>query len=219
MNADKISIAVADDHKLFREMWVEVLNQIETIKVIASCSNGYDAMQIAQDYHPQIFLMDISMKEGSGFEATSYISRTLPDVRIIAVTAHAEPIYVRRMLSLGARGYVTKNSSVEDLMEAITTVMNNEIYICREVRESKPQPQRKVNTVQLLSHLSQREREILYFIREGLSSREIGERLHISLKTVEAHRYNIIKKLQVKNMAALLNEITGIASGLDPLVA
>jgi DNA-binding NarL/FixJ family response regulator len=123
------------------------------------------------------------------------------------------PAYAKRMLQLGARGYVTKNSSKEEMIEAIVEVNSGKKYICHEVKNILAEQELEENPVNAnMNNLSRRELDIIKLIKEGLSSREIGQELELSLKTVEVHRYNILKKLKLKNTAALVNFIN--AKGL-----
>ena len=149
----------------------------------------------------------------NGFDATRQIHKISPESRVIAVSMHTMPAYAKRMLQLGARGYVTKNSSKEEMINAIVEVNSGKKYICEEVKNILAEQELEENPVNAnMNNLSRRELDIIKLIKEGLSSREIGLELELSLKTVEVHRYNILKKLKLKNTAALVNFIN--AKGL-----
>ncbi len=207
MNMEKITILIADDHKLLRETWGLVLNNDPRFSVIAECSNGEEAIRIAKETKPNIVLMDINMSPINGFDATEEIRKFSPSSKIIGLSMHSQPAYAKKIMQLGAKGYVTKNSGREEMIKAIMEVSSGNRYLCEEVKniisdqmlEDKPAPS--------LNILSERELEIINFIKDGSSSKEIAEKLHISLKTVEVHRHNILKKLNLKNVAALVNFI------------
>lgn len=206
---NKISILLVDDHKLIRESWSFILNSDSRFLVIGETSNTDDAVEIAKSNHPNIVLMDINMTPVNGFDATKLIRKFSPGSRIIGISMHSMPAYARRMLQLGAMGYVTKNSSKDELLTAIVEVNSGKKYICDEVKNILAQQELEEddNGQPDMNVLSQREIEVVKLIKEGLSSKEIALRLDISLKTVEVHRYNILKKLSLKNTAALVNFI------------
>jgi DNA-binding NarL/FixJ family response regulator len=206
---DKITILLVDDHKLIRESWSFILNSDDRFEVVGETSNADDAVEIAVDKKPRIILMDINMSPVNGFEATKEMRKYVPDSRIIGISMHSMPAYARKMLQMGAMGYVTKNSSKDELIEAIIDVDSGKKYVCEEVKNILAQ-QELVEDGAVpsdMNALSRRELDVAQLIKEGLSSREIATRLDISLKTVEVHRYNILKKLNLKNTAALVNFI------------
>ena len=206
---EKISILIADDHKLIRETWSFILNNDARFIVVAECGDSEQAVEMARTKKPQIVLMDINISPISGFESTEKIRKVSPGSKVIGVSMHSQPAYDKKMLQIGARGYVTKNSSKEEMMKAIMEVYEGNKYICEEIKNilseqvigGGDEQQNGVNS------LSQREIEIISFIKKGYSSKEIADALNISVKTVEVHRYNILKKLNLKNAAALVNFI------------
>ncbi|MFC0776112.1 response regulator [Terrimonas alba] len=203
---EKITILLVDDHKLIRDSWAFILNSDSRFTVIGETSSGEEAIEIAREKRPQIVLMDVNMTPINGFDATRQIHKISPESRIIAVSMHTMPAYAKRMLQLGAMGYVTKNSSKEEMVTAIIEVNNGKKYICEEVKAILAEQEMDENSDEL-NNLSRREIDIIKLIKEGLSSKEIALQLDISLKTVEVHRYNILKKLKLKNTAALVNYI------------
>ncbi len=203
---EKITILLVDDHKLIRDSWSFILNSDPRFSVIGETSSGQEAIEIARDKRPAIVLMDVNMTPVNGFDATKQIHKISPESRVIAVSMHTMPAYAKRMLQLGAMGYVTKNSSKEEMLTAIVEVNNGKKYICDEVKNILAQQELDEGTEQGdLNNLSRREIDIVKLIKEGLSSKEIALQLDISLKTVEVHRYNVLKKLKLKNTAALVN--------------
>jgi DNA-binding NarL/FixJ family response regulator len=210
---EKITILLVDDHKLIRDSWSFILNSDPRFLVIGETSSGEEAIEIAREKRPNIILMDVNMSPVNGFDATKQIHKISPESRIIAVSMHTMPAYAKRMLQLGAMGYVTKNSSKEEMIAAIIEVRNGKKYICEEVKNILAQQELdEAGEEGDLNNLSRRELDIIKLIKEGLSSKEIAQQLDISLKTVEVHRYNVLKKLKLKNTAALVNFIN--AKGL-----
>lgn len=211
---EAISILIADDHKLIRDTWSFILNTDERFKVVAECSNGEDAVEQAKQKRPQIVLMDINMTPVSGLEATKQIRKVSPGSRIIGVSMHSQPAYAKKMLQIGAKGYVTKNSSRDEMFKAILEVHSGNRYICDEVKNIISEQIMDDGPSQGINSLSERELQIVKLIKEGFSSKEISSQLNISLKTVEVHRHNILKKLNLKNSAALVNYINTYAVDL-----
>ena len=209
----KITILLVDDHKLIRDSWSFILNSDSRFQVIGETSNADEAVEISKDKKPEIVLMDINMTPVNGFEATKLVLKYSPGSKVIGISMHSMPAYARRMFQIGALGYVTKNSSKDELLTAIVEVHNGKKYICEEVKSILAQQElEEGGGPPDMNVLSRREIEIVQLIKEGLSSKEIALRLDISLKTVEVHRYNILKKLSLKNTAALVNFIN--AQGL-----
>jgi DNA-binding NarL/FixJ family response regulator len=201
-----IRILIADDHKLLCELWTIILSEDARFTVIGNCEDGHQAIELSQKLNPDIVIMDINMLHVSGVEATEEITRTLPSVKVIGVSAFAVPKYARQMILAGAKGYVTKNSSKEELINAIMQVQSGKKYICEEIKEllSEETFSEEKTTVNADS-LTDRELEVIEEIKRGLSSREIAMSMNISMKTVEVHRHNILKKLNMRNSAALIN--------------
>jgi len=210
---NKITILIVDDHKLIRDTWSFILNSDPRFQVIAETDSGKSAIELAESNQPNIILMDINMSPMNGFEATKEIRKISPESKIIGVSMHSQPAYAKKMLQVGAMGYITKNSSKEEMIGAITEVAQGNKYICHEVKAILSEQILEDNEKPDINMLSQREVEIIDLIKQGQSSKEIALQLSITLKTVEVHRHNILKKLNLKNTAALVNFINnaGIA--------
>lgn len=205
---EKITILIADDHTLVRETWSFILNTDDRFKVIAESGSGEEAVELAKQLRPNIVIMDINLPGMNGIEATQLIRKFSPASRILGVSLHTQPTYARKMIQKGAMGYVTKNSSREEMFKAIMEVQQGRRYICDEIKNILSEQVINGEDQQTgLNALSQREIEIINFIKKGFSSKEIAESLDISVKTVEVHRYNVLKKLNLKNSAALVNYI------------
>ncbi|HVV03040.1 MAG: hypothetical protein BGO55_14430 [Sphingobacteriales bacterium 50-39] len=208
----KVSIMIVDDHTLIRETWSFLLGKNENFEVVAECGDGERAIELARDKRPDIVLLDINMAPMSGFDVLKMIRKYSPGSKIIGVSMHSQPAYAKKMLRLGAKGYVTKNSPRQEMLEAIAEVSNNQIYICQEVKNILSE--QMLNGDQMnpdINNLSDREMQIVRALKEGLSSKEIASSLNISLKTVEVHRHNILKKLKLKNTVSLINFINSQA--------
>lgn len=207
-NSATITILLVEDHKLLRDSWALVLNSYSHFRVVGACDNVEEAVNIAIAKKPDIVLMDINMSPVDGFDGTKLVREHSPSSRVIGLSMHSMPAYAKRMLQLGAMGYITKNSSTEEMIEAIIEVNSGKKYICGEIRDIMTSHETKgENTCPDKNMLSFRELDIIQLIKEGMSSREIAEKLDLSTKTVDVHRYNILKKLNIRNTAALVNFI------------
>ncbi|HEY4875617.1 MAG TPA: response regulator transcription factor [Puia sp.] len=205
---DKINILIADDHKLIRDAWSFILNSDSRFDVISACGNAEEAVQEAKAKSPHIILMDINMEPFSGLEATRKICIESPSSRVIGVSMHAHPGYAKKMLKMGAFGYITKNSSSEEMINAILAVNDGNKYICEEIKNNLcDQVMNEKNDTPKLNSLTRREIQIVDSIKEGFSSRKISEDFNIAVRTVEAHRYHILKKLKLKNSISLVKFI------------
>jgi DNA-binding NarL/FixJ family response regulator len=203
---------IVDDHTLIRETWSFLLGKNENFDVVAECGDGERAIELARDKRPDVVLLDINMAPMSGFDVLKMIRKYSPGSKIIGVSMHSQPAYAKKMLRLGAKGYVTKNSPRQEMLEAISEVSQNHVYICQEVKNILSDQllnQDQVNPD--INNLSDREMQIVRALKEGLSSKEIASDLNISLKTVEVHRHNILKKLKLKNTVSLINFINSQA--------
>lgn len=205
---EKITILIADDHTLVREAWSLILSTDSRFSVVAESGSGEEAVELAKLLRPDIVIMDINLPGISGIEATQQIRNCSPASRILGVSLHTQPTYVHQMIQKGAMGYVTKNSSCDEMFKAILEVQQGRRYICDEIKHIlSEQVISGEDTQKRLNALSKREIEVIAFIKKGYSSREIAAALELSVKTVEVHRYNILKKLNLKNAAALVNFI------------
>ncbi len=210
---EKINVLIADDHKLIRETWTYILNSDARFEVVAECGDSEQAVEICRQLRPHIVLMDINISPISGFEATERIRKASPASNVIGVSMHSQPAYARRMLQIGGKGYVTKNSSRQEMIKAILEVSNGSRYICDEIKKNITELGLEENRdTPNVNSLTDREIQIINFIREGYSSKEIAAHLNISLKTVEVHRHNVLKKLKLKNSASLVNFINQVSS-------
>lgn len=204
----KITVVVVDDHKLIREMWEKMFAGKSEIEITGESGTLDEAIEMIRNKTPDIVLLDISFPKGSGLDAVPLIQKLSPGTRIIAVSMHNQMAYAKKMLKMGAKGYVTKNSSQNEIFAAIEVVMKGRIYLCSEIKDSlSDQLLGDATNAPHIKDLSSRQLEIIKFTKKGLSSKEIALELGISTKTFEAHRYNILKKMNFKNITSLINFI------------
>ena len=135
MEFDKIRVIIVDDHQLVRETWKMLLHDREGIEVIQECASGADVIAVAPTLNPDVILMDVNMAPVNGFEATRKILKACPNIKIIGVSVNNQTSYARNMMQLGAKGYVTKNSSRDEMVLAIKEVMKGKTYVCMEMQK------------------------------------------------------------------------------------
>jgi len=204
----KISIIIFDDHNLVAEMWSELISSDERFSVIGICNDTSDkSIALVKAQRPDVVIMDINIQPVSGIDATKQVKKESPAPKIIGVSMHNQPSFAKRMLKNGALGYVTKSSNKAEMFEAILSVTLGKVYVCKEIQENLSRQVFEDDETPDISKLSEREIDVLKFIKEGLSSKEIAEKLFLSSRTVEVHRSNILKKLNLKNTASLLKFI------------
>ena len=208
-----IHVLLAEDHAIFRQGLKSLLSTDEHLRVVGEASDGQQAVQLAAELRPDLVIIDLSMPGTNGTEAIPKIKSRLESTRIIALTAHNAEEYVRATLQSGASGYVLKEDSHQDLLTAISSVMAGKVYlspgICKGVvsgflsgrGESPGTTQSKPTGQVTWDVLTLREREILKLIAEGNSNKEMARYLHISVKTVEKHRANLMRKIGAKSAA------------------
>ncbi|HNM31397.1 MAG TPA: response regulator transcription factor [Chitinophagales bacterium] len=205
-----INVFVVDDHQIFLDGIVSLLTDEPNIKIIGTAHNGKQAVEKIKQQKTDVVLMDINMPEMDGIEATKLLKKTHPDIKILMLTMHSEPRFIKECLEIGAKGYVMKNISKDDLLKAIDTVFQDKPYLDVESQEkliasmSNTEEEDDRNYDELASQITQRELEILQLISLGLTSQDIANKLFISKNTVETHRKNMLAKLNVNNTAALL---------------
>lgn len=206
----EISVFIVDDHKIFLDGIVSLLEDEPNIKIFGTAHNGKQALEKIKQSKPDVVLMDINMPEMDGIEATKQLKKLLPDIKILMLTMHSEPRFIKECLEIGAKGYVMKNISKDDLLKAIETVYQDKSYLDPESQEklinsiSNNEDEDDRNYDELAAQITQRELEILQLISIGLTSQDIATKLFISKNTVETHRKNMLAKLNVNNTAALL---------------
>ncbi|MEI6947185.1 response regulator transcription factor [Paraflavisolibacter sp. H34] len=205
---ERIRVIIADDHALLREGWSFLLNNDPQFQVISVCGSGEEALEQAKAMRPDVVIMDINMPGMSGIDATRLMQQALPQVRVLGVSQHAKPAYAYKMMQEGAYGYLTKTSSKKELFHAIREVHEGRKYVCSEIKDlAFEQSLSETKPPELSEVLTKRELEVVELLVTGQSSKEIAARLNVSDRTVEVHRFNILKKLNLKNTAALVNHV------------
>ena len=203
-----IKVLITDDHQIIIDGLKSLLEDKEQIEVIAEASNGKEALDILNLLQVDVVLMDIDMPVMNGIEATKQIKAEYPETKVIILSMYKESGLIKTLIQIGADGYLLKNSDKDELVDAITRVASGQQYFSPDVtmsllnktseKQSQFQPDKRV------SELTQREIEILKLITEGLSNKEIGDKLFISHRTVDSHRTNLMKKIGVNNIAGLI---------------
>jgi DNA-binding NarL/FixJ family response regulator len=205
---NKITVLLVDDHLMMMEAWAIVLSQHKQFSVVGQASGSEEALRIVEAEKPEVVLTDINMSPVDGFTLTEKILEKSPGSKVIGVSMHNIPLYAKKMLRMGGRGYVTKNSSKDELVTAILEVYGGNIFICKEIKDILANEQLDDNNDMMrIYSLTEKELEIISCVKQGMSSREIAELKEVTLKTVEVHRYNILKKLGLPNTAALVSYI------------
>lgn len=201
-----IRTILADDHKVLRHGLSEALGKENGIEVIAEAENGLKAIELARRLSADLIIMDVSMPDLNGVEATRQIAKDCPKTKIIALSMHSGRNLVKEMFKAGAAGYLLKDCEYPELIQAIQIVMSGKTYISPSVSESLIEDYMKTSDStkkNVFTVLSDREREVLQLLTEGRTTKETALKLHISPKTVEGHRSRIMKKLDIDNIANL----------------
>ncbi len=199
-------VLIADDHQLFREGLVNLLSSAEDIEVIAEAEDGKEATEKTKKLKPDVLLIDIGMPHMNGIEATRVLKKDMPELKIIAVSMHSDRQFVKGILEAGADGYLLKNCTYRQLIDAIQSVNSGKKYLSDDITEMiiKGYLDPKETEAESYTELSEREMEILKLYAEGKSTREISEKLFISVKTVGTHKQHILEKLGLKNNADMV---------------
>ena len=205
----KYTILLADDHSILRAGLCSILNSKSDFDVVAEVDNGMDAVKSALSIKPDLLLTDLSMPKKNGTEAIAEIKKRLPEIKCVVLTMHNTEEHIRMALNAGADGYVLKDDSHEELLTAIKTVLSGKKYlspsICGNIVNGYLNSATTEMPLTSLDSLTRREREIIKLIAEGLRSKDIAEHLSISIKTVEKHRSNLMKKLDLHSVSSLTN--------------
>jgi DNA-binding NarL/FixJ family response regulator len=202
----KVRILLADDHRIMREGLKALLGKHSSLDVIAEAESGIEALTIARREKPEVIIMDIAMPDINGIEVTRQLKSELADIKIIALSMHSDRRFVSEILKAGASAYVLKHAAFEDLEKAIKAVMMNRTFLSADILESVVSDyvsQLSNSEYDAYRQLSDRERQVLQLLAQGNSTKEIAFKLHVSVKTIESHRQNIMNKLGIRTLAGL----------------
>ena len=201
-----IRILLADDHKIMREGLCSLLEKEDDMEIVGQAEDGRRAILLAGELQPDVVVMDVAMPGQSGVEATRRILEESSNVRVIALSMHADRPYVARMLEAGASGYLLKDCAFEELIAAIRTVVAHGTYLSPKIAGLVVRGyvgRLTADAVPARTELTRREREVLKRMAGGQSTKEIAFALKVSVKTIETHRRNIMNKLQIHSVAEL----------------
>ncbi len=202
-----ISIVLADDHKILRHGLSQALGCEEDMEIVGQAENGYQAVKLAQELSPDIIIMDIAMPELNGIEAARQILKVNPQIKIIALSMHSNKKFIHEMFKTGAMGYLLKDCEYAELINAIRVVIRNMTYLSPSISgvvvDSYMVHQSRTDGYDAFAVLSNREREVLQLIAEGMITKQIARMLYVSPKTVEGHRTRIMHKLEIDSIANL----------------
>lgn len=199
-----IKLMVVEDHELFRTGINNILDRVASIEVVAEASSGEEALRLARSLNPDVILMDVGLPGLSGLETTERILKAQPDIRVIMLTAHAEPPLPARLLDIGASGYLTKGASADELLSAIKAVHRGERYIGSEIAQQLALSLLPGTPASPFQDLTSRELEVTLMLIQGMKANSIGEVLKLSPKTIATHKYRIYDKVGVRNEVDLL---------------
>lgn len=202
----KTRLIIVDDHKIIRESLAFLISTIDNMEIAGEASNGKELLSLLERTTADIILMDISMPDMNGIEATLLVNNKKPWIKIIGLSIHTQAVIIKKMLAAGAFGFVTKNSSSDELFTAIEKVRNNQKYLCPEAlnaltNDLSGQDDESIRTPQL----TLTELEVIRLVADGHCNHDIASMLFVSEKTIERHKTNLFRKLGLPNSAALIN--------------
>ncbi len=200
----KARVLLADDHRMLREALHNLVHVQPDLEVVGQADNGLDALRLAHETRPHVVCMDIQMRGMDGIETTRAVMAALPSTKVVALSGYADPRYVLDMLGAGATGYVTKVEASDELLRAIRAVLRGRTYLCPDVVGAVAnKASGRGGVAGPTADLAARERQVLKLVAEGHTSHNIGAKLGIATSTVEVHRRNIMRKLNLHSVAEL----------------
>lgn len=197
--ASDIKVMVVDDHELVRTGITRILNDAPGIKVVGEASSGEEALKLVKECDPDVLLMDVSMPGIGGLEATRKLVLSDPSLKIIVVSSYSEEPYPSRMLEAGASGYLTKGCAVDEIINAINTVINGEHYIGSDIAQKLALKSVPGSETSPFDSLSPREMQVMLMLTQGQRLQTISDKLHLSPKTISTYRHRLYEKLGVNN--------------------
>jgi two-component system, NarL family, nitrate/nitrite response regulator NarL len=212
----KIKILVADDHPVVRKGLQMCLAKQERLRLLGEAVDGDDAVQKTKELKPDVLLLDISMPKMNGLAVTEMLRKEVPNTRILILSVHSNKEYVFRVIQAGAHGYVSKEASPEELLQAIEAVYSGETFFSAEIAQAAlNQLVSNGGKKEPFAQLTTREREVLVLIAEGKSNKEIASALDVGVRTIETHRERIMRRLNIHSVAGLTK--FAIANGMVAL--
>ncbi len=208
MSTTAIKVVIADDHEIFRDGLKLMLQKQADIDVIAEACDGRELIAMVKQTLPDVIITDVKMPHLDGVAATKHLTEYYPSIGIIALTMFDEEDLIIDMLEAGAKGYLLKNADKTEIIEAVHTVANNEPHYCRLTSQKLASMVAKskfnLNQKKEKPEFNEREQEIIRYICEGLTNKEIGEKIFLSVRTIEGLRLKIVEKMNVKNTAGII---------------
>ena len=206
--AKPIRILISDDHTIVRQGLARLLNDQPDLKVVGQAVNGRQAVDKTLELKPDIVIMDIAMPQMSGIEAAKRIRKKLPNAKVLILSMYSHEHYIHDLFETGVSGYLLKDSSGRDIIQAIHAAMNDETFLSPSISkvlvDTYRSPRKSSPRAERYKQLSNREREVFQMIAEGRSTKEIAEILFLSPSTVKTHRSNIMEKLEIDNISQLI---------------
>ena len=204
---EKIKIIIADDHTIFRQGLRMLLAQEDDMEVVGEAADGIEALELAKKLNPDIILLDIAMPNMDGVQVAGRIKKSLPRIKIIVLTSYSDDQFLYEFLKLGVSGFVLKDSASQELIYSIRKSHEGMVFfdpsVSKKVMEKFTQVSGGKSDFVNYGKLSDREKEVLRLVAEGCATKEVAEKLYISPKTVENHRANIMKKLNIRDRTGL----------------
>lgn len=204
---EQIKILLVDDHQVVRKGLKLLFSGIEEFNIVGGCDSAEEALEFLSKNNVDVIVSDVTMPGIGGLSLVKKVSELYPDIEIMILSMHMDEDYIIEAIDAGAKSYLVKDSSESDIINAVKSISKGELYLTRTVSDILAKSlisKKKTESVQKNINLTKRESEILHCIVDGLSNKMIGAQLFISEKTVNAHRYNIMKKLDAKNSADLV---------------
>lgn len=201
---EQYSIILVDDHKLFREGLKLLLENLDYIENVYEAANGEEFLKLVEKQQPDIVFMDIEMPVMDGITATRQVLKLHPGLNIIALSMYGDENYYTPMINAGAKGFILKNSGIQDVETAIHNVISGNNYFSQEILNRLLNGIRKKSKTKKSDELTEREEEVLFHICKGLSNQEIADTLYLSKRTIDKHRENLLAKTNSKNTAGLV---------------
>ena len=208
MMASKIKVVIVDDHTMFRDGVASMLRETNHIDIVGSVSSGSEALSLLENVEAEIVITDLAMEEMDGLTLTTTINQKYPELKVLVLTMHSDSQNIKKLLEAGASGYLLKNAGIQEFLKAINVINDSGKYFSEKVKDvvlnslmKKKEPESKKAI-----RLTKRELEVLDLIAREFTNVQVSDKLFISLHTVETHRRNIMKKLDVHNGVGLLRQ-------------